>query len=209
MIDRRIEREGNDPETLLHRARQGDAEALTRLLDLYRSYLRLFSRVQVDRCLQSKADLSDLIQETMFIAHRSFHEFRGDTERELVAWLRQILASRLAHLIRRYKTQRRDVRLEIELGEGLSRSSLVASQLASSYSSPSRQAVRREEAVLLADAIAELSEDHREVLILHHFQHLPFNEVATRMAARTEDATKKLWVRALLALKDRIEQHFA
>ncbi len=207
MIDSRIDREGNDPETLLYRARQGDAEALSRLLELYRSYLRLFSRVQVDRCLQSKTDLSDLIQETMFIAHRSFHEFRGDTERELVAWLRQILASRLAHLIRRYQTQRRDVRLEMELGEGLDRSSLVARQLASSYSSPSRRAARREEAVLLADAIAELSEEHREVLILHHFQHLPFNEVATRLA-RTEDATKKIWVRALLALKDHIEQHF-
>jgi RNA polymerase sigma-70 factor (ECF subfamily) len=205
MIDSRIGQEGNDPETLLHRARLGDAEALSRLLGLYRSYLRLCSRVQVDRCLQSKADLSDLIQETMFIAHRSFHEFRGDTERELVAWLRQILVSRLAHLIRRYKTHSRNVRLEVELSEGLDRSSLVAHQLASPYSTPSRQAARREEAVLLADAIAELSEDHREVLVLHHFQHLPFDEVAARMA-RSEDATKKLWVRALLALKQRVEQ---
>ena len=90
---------------LLYRGRQGAAEPLTRLLEPCRSYLGLGSRVQVDRCLPSKADLSDLIQETMFFAHRSFHEFRGDTERELVAWLRQILAWRLARLIRRYQTR--------------------------------------------------------------------------------------------------------
>ena len=207
MIDSRNGQQGDDPETLLHRARLGDAEALAQLLEMYRNYLRLVSRVQVDRCLQSKADVSDLIQETMFIAHRSFHEFRGDTEMELLAWLRQILVSRLAHLIRRYQTQRRDVGLETELDEALDRSSVVARTLVSSHSTPSRRAARREEAVLLANAMAALSEDHREVLTLRHFQHLSFAEVAMRMN-RTQDAVKKLWVRALAALKIQIEEYF-
>ncbi len=158
MIDSRNGQQGDDPETLLHRARLGDAEALARLLEMYRNYLRLVSRVQVDRCLRSKADASDLIQETLFIAHRSFHEFRGDTERELLAWLQQILVSRLARLIRRYQAQRRDARLEMELGEALDPSSVVARTLAPSHSSPSGKAARREEAVLLANAMAGLSE---------------------------------------------------
>jgi RNA polymerase sigma-70 factor, ECF subfamily len=198
------ERSG-DPEALLNLARRGDADALARLLEMYRSYLRLCSRVQVDRYLRGKADVSDLIQETLFIARRSFHEFCGDSEHELVAWLRQILVSRLTHLIHRYETQRRDAGLEISLDQALNHSSFVARSLTARRSTAGSRAVRREEAVLLADAIAELSEEHREVLILHHFQYLPFPEVAERMAC-SEQAVKKLWVRALAALKVRFEE---
>ena len=198
---------GGNPEALLHMARMGDAHALERLLGMYRSYLLLFSRVQVRGRLQGKADVSDLVQETLFVAHRAFHHFEGETEGELVAWLQQILASRLARLIRRYSTQARDVRLEQELVDALSRSSVVAGQLAASHSTPSRCAARREEAVLLADAMADLNEVHREILILHHFEDLPFSKVAERLG-RKEDAVKKLWFRALAALKTRIEEHF-
>jgi Sigma-70 region 2 len=35
-------------------------------------------------------DASDLIQETMLEAYRDFHRFRGVTEAEWLAWLRQI-----------------------------------------------------------------------------------------------------------------------
>ena len=199
--------QGDDPERLLQEARRGDPEALGKLLAMYCSYLRLFSRVQIDRRLRGKADVSDLVQETFALAHHAFENFRGETEQEFVAWLRQILISRLARLIRRYETQARDVRLERELGEAFDRSSVVANEIVSSRSTPSRRASRREEAVLLANAIADLEEVHREIIILHHFESLPFGTIAERLG-RTEEAVKKLWVRGLAALKQRIEEHF-
>jgi RNA polymerase sigma-70 factor (ECF subfamily) len=192
----------SDPELLLHRARAGDGEALGRLLERYRNYLVLLARLQIGRRLQGKVDDADLVQETFLKAHRDFGRFRGQTEAELVGWLRQILAGNLAHLVRRYwGTRRRDVRLERQLADELDHSSQVLRlRLVSPYSSPSQQAARREQAVLLADALQQLPDSYREVIILSHLEGLSFPEVAARMG-RTLDSVKNLWARALARLR--------
>ena len=193
------------PEQLLERARAGDGSALGSLLELYRNYLALLARLQLSRRLQSKVDAADLVQETFLKAHRHFEQFRGVTEAELAAWLRQILAASVANTLRHYYgTQRRDVRLEQELAEEFDRSSQAwGFALAAQQSSPSQAAARREEAVLLADALAKLPEDYAEVIVLRHLQGLTFAEVAQRMG-RTLDSVDKLWVRALARLRQQL-----
>ena len=191
------------PELLLRQARAQNGAALGRLLELYRGYLALLARLQIGRRLQGKVDAADLVQDTFLEAHCHFALFQGSTEAEFVCWLRQILVGRLAKLVRRYfGTQRRDVRLERELAAQLEQSSRVLDRgLVSPSSSPSRQAARREQAVLLAGALERLPEDYREVLILRHLEGLSFPEVARRMG-RTVESVKKLWARALPRLRD-------
>jgi RNA polymerase sigma-70 factor (ECF subfamily) len=188
---------------LLRQARAGADGALGRLLELYRNYLGLLARIQIGRRLQGKADPADMVQETFLEAHRHFDRFRGTSEGETVRWLRQILATRLAHLVRRYcGTHSRDVRLERDLDDELARSSAVLDRgLMSRQSSPSQRASRREQAVLLADAIGRLPPEQREVIILRHLEGLTFPEVARRMG-RTVDSVEKLWVRALPRLRN-------
>src|SRR5260370_29062971 len=102
-----------DPEELLRRARADQGSALGQLLELYEGYLALLARLQIGRRLQSKVDPAALVQETFLEAHRNFARFKGTTEAEFVSWLRHILATNLAMLLRRYlRTQRPDVRLE-------------------------------------------------------------------------------------------------
>ena len=136
------------PEQLLRLARGGDGRALGQLLELYRNYLALSARLQISRHLQSKVDPADLVQDTFLKAHRSFGQFRGGTEAELAAWLRQILALNVANLVRQYLgTRARDVRLERQLADELERSSRVwGLGLVDPQSSPSQNATRREEA---------------------------------------------------------------
>jgi RNA polymerase sigma-70 factor (ECF subfamily) len=190
------------PEQLLAEARAGDADALGRLLELYRQYLAFLARLEIGRRLQGKIDPSDAVQDAFLGAHRDFAQFRGTTEKEFTAWLRQVLASVLANLVRHYQgTKRRDVRLERQLEMELEESSHALSQrLIDAGSSPSQQVVEREQAVLLADALGRLREDHRELLILRHLEGLPFPEVAQRMG-RSLDSVKKQWPRALAALR--------
>jgi RNA polymerase sigma-70 factor (ECF subfamily) len=187
---------------LLALARAGDAQALGRLLELYRNYLTLLARVQFGQRLRGKADPSDVVQEAFLGAYRDFAGFRGTTEAELVSWLRKILATTLAALARHYcGTQRRDPRRERELCAELEHSSqALGDALIAPQSSPSQQAVRREQAVLLADALGQLSEDYREVIVLRQLEGLSFPEVAQRMG-RSAEAIKKLWVRALASLR--------
>ena len=123
---------GQDPEQLLQLlrvAKAGSGPGLGQLLELYRGYLGLLARLQINRRLQARLDASDLVQETFLKAHRHFGQFRGTTEEELVVWLRQILATTLANLVRHhYGTQRRDLRLERELAAELDQSSQMLDQ---------------------------------------------------------------------------------
>ena len=138
-------------------------------------------------------------------AHRDFAGFRGATEEELVGWLRRILATKLATHVRRFQgTQRRDVRLERDLTDDLETSSRsLHLDLVAANSTPSQQAARRELAVLLANALRELSADYREVIILRHMEGLPFSAVAGQMG-RSVDSVKKLWMRGLVQLRRQI-----
>ena len=191
-----------DPEQQIRQAREVGEEALGPLLDLYRNYLRLLARVQIGRRLQGKLDASDLVQETFLEAHRNFPRFQGTGEPQFVAWLRQILAAKVANLLRHYLgTQGRDVRLERELAADLDNSSrMLGHELVASISSPSQQADRREQGVLLADALEKLPPDYRDVLVLRHLEGLSFPEVAQRME-RSVDSVQKLWLRGLARLR--------
>lgn len=189
------------PEELLVRARAGDRETLGRLLALYQSYLAILARMQIGRRLQSKVDPSDIVQETFVQAHQFFDQFRGSTEAELMGWLRGILTSRLAKLVRRFRTRGRDIRLERDMAAELDKSSHAMDRaLVAPQSSPSQRAARREQAVLLANALDQLPNDYREVMMLHHLEGLGFPEVALRMG-RTVDSVKNLWTRALARLR--------
>lgn len=190
------------PDQLLAEARRGDSGALGQLLELYRNYLDLLARLHVDRRLQGKIDPGDLVQETFLEAHRDFGQFRGSSEAELAAWLRRILATNLANLVRAYYgTQRRDLHLERDLADALDRSSrALDGGLMAVQSSPSQQAARREQAVLLADALRQLPETYREVIVLRHLEGLKFPEIAERLG-RTEEGVKKTWARALARLR--------
>ena len=191
-----------DFEQQLHRCRAGEGAARGQLLELYRNYLTLLARLQIGRRLQGKVDAADLVQDTFLAAHRDFAAFHGTTEGELVSWLRRILAANLSDLVRRFLgAKRRDVRLERQLAEELDHSSqALGRELAAPHSSPSQKAIRREQAVLLADALKALPADYSEVIILHHLEGLTFPDTARRMG-RSLDSVKKLWLRALACLR--------
>jgi len=191
---------------LLHRARQGDAEASSQLLAGCRNYLKLLARLQIDRVIQAKVDPSDLVQEVCMHAHQGFAQFRGSTEAELLGWLRQILAAKGANLARRFRgTKRRNVHLEQRLLEAGERSSaMIARSLVAADSAPSQRAMRRERAVALADALSRLPDHYREVVILHSLEELPLAQVAEKMG-RSAESVRKLWARALIQLRHLLE----
>jgi RNA polymerase sigma-70 factor (ECF subfamily) len=194
------------PDRLLSLAKAGHQQALGRLLEMYRAYLGLLARMQIGRRLQGKVDASDLVQETFLKAHEHFPVFRGSSESELVAWLRQILARNISNLAhRRFATKARNANLERQLAMDLDSSNeMLAAGFACKQSSPSQRASRREQAVRLANALEQLPLQYREVLILRHLEGLTFPEVAARLK-RSLGSVEKLWVRGLTRLRELLE----
>jgi RNA polymerase sigma-70 factor, ECF subfamily len=187
---------------LLAAYRAGNREAGNHLLGRFVPWLKLLARLQWESRFRAKWDPSDVVQQTLIEAVNAFPRFRGTSEPEFVAWLRQILAHALAHEVRRYAgTQKRDVDVEVSFDAQLSQTSeRLGDRLAASDTLPGQRMDRREREVLLAAALERLPEDYREVIVLRHFEGLSHEAVAERLG-RQSGAVRMLWVRALARLR--------
>jgi RNA polymerase sigma-70 factor (ECF subfamily) len=186
---------------LLACAREGDEQQLGRLLQLYRNYLTILATTQLDARLRRRVSPSDLVQEAMLGAYRDFPKFRGRSERELLGWLRQILINCLHHAYEAHmQAGRRDIRREVSLDDmnrALDQSVIrLGHVLADQGPSPSAPVHERERAVAIADQLAKLRPDDRDVIVLRNLQGLSFDEIAERME-RKPGAVRMLWLRAI------------
>ena len=53
---------------------------------------------------------------------------------------------------------------------------------------------------MLADTLAQLPKDYREVIVMRHLQKASFEDIAQKMG-RTSAAVRMLWSRAIASLK--------
>ena len=179
----------------LEQARADRGSALGRLLDAARQYLLLVANRELPPDLRAKVGPSDLVQETLLRAHWHFDQFRGESEEELLAWLRQILAHHLANVRRTYRgTGMRDLGrevglLDVPLGE-------LLGPLTDPAADPAVAAEGSERADRLHEALRRLPDDQRDVIRWRVYGSLPFAEVGRRLG-RSEEAARKLYARAV------------
>ena len=184
-----------------------EAETDGRSLERYRDYLRLLARLHESPRLRAKLDPSDIVQQTLLQAHQKQSQFRGETEAEWAAWLRAILASKLAEACRSFGREERDVGLERSLQAAIDdSSSRIEAWLAADQSSPSQQAIRHEHLLRLGEALAQLPEDQRTAVELHHLRGLLLADVAKEMG-RSKQSVAGLLVRGIRNLRKRIAEN--
>ncbi len=189
---------------LLERCRKGDRAAIDSLFSRYRDYISLLAQAQLGRLVRAKCEASDIVQMTLLEAHRDFVQFSGRQEAELLAWMRRILSHNLFNEHRRYTAKRRAAVREVSLEyvcSGVENSSICLGRgLADQTPRPSQLALQRENAVKVADKLAQLPEDYRTVLMLRILQGASTEEVAEQMG-RTPGAIRMLQLRALAAMR--------
>lgn len=193
-------------DSLLADAREGGGEPLGQLVQLYRNYLTILATTQLHPRLRRRMAPSDLVQEVMLAAHRDFDKFRGHSEREFLAWLRQILINCLHHAVEEHlKAKKRDLRREVSIEQfstALEQSAIhFETALADPGPSPSAMAGQRERSVVFADQLAKLKPEYRDVIVLRNLQGLPFEEIGERMG-RKAGTVRMLWLRAIDKFKE-------
>ncbi len=195
-------------DTLVAEARSGQEGALEDLLSRYRHLVSLMvrSRFRGGR-LSGRVDSSDIVQDILVRVASHIGDFAGRDQFAFEAWLRRIAEREVLRQVEFHLgAARRDAGREAQMAgaDGGDRPSLIlAGWLESSVTSPSLAAVRKERAVLLADALARLPDDYRELLVLRHIEERPFDEIGELMD-RSSAAVRTMWVRALRKLKEAI-----
>lgn len=196
-----------DVAQLLSDLRAGAPDAADALLRRFEPWLRLLARTQLESRFQAKFDPSDIVQQTLLEAVKALPRFRGTTEPEFAAWLRQILGHVLAHEIRRYQgTRKRDLNREVSLDQELTGvSQRLGDLLPADATSPTQAAARGDRERRLARILERLPEDYRTVLVLRHLEGLSHDDIARRLD-RNPGAVRMLWVRALARLRQEVER---
>ena len=183
-------------------AREGDQAALGHLLNSFRSYLHLFADCKLGLDLRQKCGGSDVVQQTFLDAQQAFPRFEGTKPDELRAWLERILLHNLGDLARQFrKAEKRRVKREVTLVEGWTHVDQLVDR-----STPSKKVILREEKERLRQALARLSENHRQVVMLRNLERRKFEEIALAMG-RSTGAVKKLWSRAIMQLKEEMKEN--
>jgi len=172
-------------------ARGGCRESLGRTLEACRRYLLGVARDELSADLQAKGGASDLVQDTFLEAQSAFDRFRGTSESELRAWLRQLLHHRAAKFGRRYRTT---------LKRRLSREAALPGAGAAGQDgrllTPSVQLMAGEQAQRLRQALERLPDEYRRVITFRYVDQYSFEDIGRRMG-RTANAARLLWLRAI------------
>jgi RNA polymerase sigma-70 factor (ECF subfamily) len=151
-------------------------------LEPFRRYLMVLAEVHLDTRLRGKLDAADIVQQTLLRAHVALPTLRAVEAGAVAAWLRKILANELVDAAKHFDRDKRAIDREQSLDAKLEQSaSGLARWLAADQSSPSQKAMRNEDLLRMADALAELPEGMREVVVLKHGEGWTLNQIAERM----------------------------
>jgi RNA polymerase sigma-70 factor (ECF subfamily) len=188
----------------LSAARAGSREAMGQALQACRGYLLLVAQQELGPQLQAKGGASDLVQQTLVDAVRDFGQFHGQTEDELLQWLRRLLLNNLADFVRRYREAgKRQIDREVPLPGG-DESADRGGDVAATMPTPSGAAVARETAAALQRVLERLPEDYRQVIVLRYQEERSFDEIGAALGL-TANAARKLLLRAVERVSKELE----
>jgi RNA polymerase sigma-70 factor (ECF subfamily) len=183
---------------LLDQVRQGDREALDRLLARHRSELQGFVEIHLESKLRARFDPSDVVQEAQMEAVERMDDFLNRRPMPFHLWLRKTAFQRLLQLRRKHRRAKRSVHREAVLPD---RSSvLLVRPLLNHGPAPDELVQQRELLERVGRAVGGLEEIDREVLLMRHAEDLSYEEIAVLLDVEPA-AARKRYGRALLRLR--------
>lgn len=202
--------DSDQTQELLKNAGDGDASAVNRLLERHRVSLRRMVQFRLDRALAGRVDASDIVQDVLLEANQRLADYIRDPKLPFHLWLRQLARDRIIDMHRRHRAaQRRSVDRERSLAaaEYADRSSMdLAAMLKDQELTPAAENIRRELQRRFLEALDELEEDDRDVILMRHYEHLSNTEVAAALGL-SQPAAGMRYLRALRKLRSILGEH--
>jgi RNA polymerase sigma-70 factor (ECF subfamily) len=178
---------------LLHRTRDGDTDAREELVRRFLPRLQRWAHGRLPQNARDLADTDDLVQVSLVRALEHVKEFEPRHEGAFLAYLRRIVLNAVRDELRR--AGRRPTR--VDLGDALPQPgpSLV------------EQAIGRELVEAYETALATLTEEQREAVIMRIEFGYTYPEIAEALGRPSANAARMAVSRALLRLGEVLSEH--
>ena len=194
---------------LLEQARQGDDDAINALIDRHRNALRHLVRMRLDRKIQRRVDVSDVVQDVLIEANRRLKTYLENPAMPFHLWIRHIARDRIIDAHRRHRgSAKRSVDKEqpMVIPGGFDQSSIIlAAQLVDGEKTPAAITMEKELSQRVEQAIAELDDMDAEVIVMRHYEQLTNQEIAQALEL-TEPAASMRYIRAVRRLRDLMQR---
>jgi len=201
---------GDNTEVLIQAAKAGDPDAVNRLLDRHRAGIRRLVEMRLDRKVQRRVDVSDVVQDVLVDASGRLDKYLDDPVMAFHLWLRQIAWDHIIDTYRRHRVSaKRNMDREQPMhigGDGVDESSVdLAIQLCDPAMTPAAVATQREIAGRVEAAIDQLDAPDREVILMRHYEHLTNLEIAAVLGLQPPAASMR-YLRAMRRLRVVLEE---
>jgi RNA polymerase sigma-70 factor (ECF subfamily) len=184
---------------LLQQVQAGDRQAFERLFARYCPRLQQFIEFRLDSRIRARVDPSDVVQETHLEAFRRLDDFLQRRPMPFHLWLRKTAFERLLKIQRQHtEAAQRAVGREVALADRPSL--LLVRPLLQSGPSPSQHLLQQELVRRVRQALAQLADEDREILLMRNVEELSYQEVGWLLGIEPATARKR-YGRALLRLR--------
>jgi RNA polymerase sigma-70 factor (ECF subfamily) len=189
--------ENNEEQGLVERARSGDTEAFTRLVEKYeRKIYRLAKHIT-----QHDEDAEDVLQETFMKSYSNLDSFQGQSK--FYTWLVRIAVNEALMKLRKRKSDR-----TVSLDEPHeTEEDTVTREIAVWEDDPEQRYSREELRDILDRAVDSLKPGFRTVFVLRDIEELSTEETAEALGISVP-AVKSRLLRARLQLRERLTRLF-
>ncbi|HVK09865.1 MAG TPA: sigma-70 family RNA polymerase sigma factor [Gemmataceae bacterium] len=189
---------------MLDEARTGEPAAVERLFGEFREPLRKVIDLRLDPVLARRVDASDIVQDVLLEANQRLTEYLKAPNMPFHLWLRHLAQDRIIDTHRRHRqAQRRSIDREqaIQRPAWTDESSVqLVAQLVDAEQTPASAAIHQELQRRLSDALGQLGDDDRDIILMRHHEQLSNQDVAAALGL-TEAAASMRYLRALRKLR--------
>ncbi|TWU42324.1 sigma-70 family RNA polymerase sigma factor [Novipirellula artificiosorum] len=196
-------------ETLLAAAKNGDADAVNRLLERHRDSVHRLVQMRLDRKVQRRVDVSDVVQDVLVEANGRLGKYLDNPAMAFHLWIRQIAWDRIIDTYRRHRVSAKrnmDREQAMSVGTGQDQSSVqLAAQLCDPALTPAAAATQREIATKVESAIEQLGDQDREIVLMRHYEHLSNLEIAEVLNLNPPAASMR-YLRAVRRLRELLDE---
>ena len=178
--------------SLLARMRNGDEEAMNRLLQRCLPPLQRWAHGRLPQYARDLNDTADLVQDAVIAAMRHLDHFEARREGALQAYFRQAILHRIIDLVRQQK--RRPLAVEVPV------------TLAADDTSPLERAIGVENLERFEAALQTLRPEDREAVVCRLELQYDYDELAVALGKPTANAARVAVARALRRLAQAMQQ---